>query len=288
MDFNDGARLDTSQVRDARGRGRGLAAGGGGISIVGLILFLVLGGDPQSLVQQDPGGSTPGATSDLAERCATGADADRDVDCRVVGVVNSVQAYWTGAFERTNRTYQEADTEIFQGSTTTQGCGSATSAVGPFYCPADATAYLDLGFFESLRDDYGASGGPFAVAYVLAHEYGHHVQNLLGTTEKRQRSRDTGPQSVAVRIELQADCFAGVWAANAVDTGFLARITEADVKDGLSAAAAVGDDRIQEASTGRVDQESWTHGSAEQRQTWFLKGYRGKDPGDCDTFTGRV
>lgn len=288
MDFNDGARLDTSQVRDARGRGRGLAAGGGGISIVGLILFLVLGGDPQSVVQQDQGGSTTGAVSDLAERCRTGADADRDVDCRVVGVVNSVQAFWTGAFERTNRTYKEADTEIFQGSTTTQGCGSATSAVGPFYCPADTTAYLDLGFFEDLRDNYGASGGPFAVAYVLAHEYGHHVQNLLGTTEKRQRSRDSGPQSTAVRIELQADCFAGVWAANAVDTGFLTRITEADVKDGLSAAAAVGDDRIQEASTGRVDQESWTHGSAEQRQTWFLKGYRGEDPGDCDTFSGRV
>ncbi len=291
MDFNDNARLDTSQVQDARGRrlgGRGLAVGGGGgIGVIGLVLFLLLGGDPQSLSQQNPG-TTPGAPSDLTERCQTGADADRDADCRIVGVVNSVQAYWTTAFAETQRQYTKADTQFFTGSTVTQGCGSATSAVGPFYCPADKTAYLDLGFFADLRDKYGASGGPFAQAYVIAHEYGHHVQNLLGTTSKRQRTRDTGPQSTAVRIELQADCFAGVWAANAVSTGFLTKITQTDIDDGLSAAAAVGDDRIQEASSGRVDQESWTHGSAAARQKWFLAGFQGADPSDCDTFTGSV
>ena len=284
MDFNDRARLDTSQVSDVRGRrggGRGMALGGGGLGIVGLLLALVLGVNPADLTGggDDSFGSGPVSTSDLAQRCQTGADADRDEDCRVVGIVNSVQSFWAGKV----RGYQPATTQLFSSATTT-GCGSATSAVGPFYCPADQGIYLDLGFFEVLRTDYGGSGGDFAQAYVIAHEYGHHIQNLTGTSQRVQRSRDQeGPQSGSVRLELQADCFAGAWAASAVQSDFLT-LDDADIREGLSAAAAVGDDRIQEKSTGRVDPESWTHGSAEQRQKWFRAGLRRGDPADCDTF----
>jgi hypothetical protein len=281
VDFDDDAGLDTSQVGDARGRsfpGGGLAIGGGA-GIVGLILALVLGVSPGELFGGDS--SRTVAASDLAQRCRTGADADRDLDCAVVAVVNSVQAYWRGAL---GPRYTEAKTFLFTGAVTT-GCGNATSAVGPFYCPADDTVYLDLGFFDDLRSSLGASGGAFARAYVVAHEYGHHVQDLLGTMDRAQRLGDTtGPASGSVRLELQADCYAGVWAANATRTGFVAMLTDADIADGLDAAAAVGDDRIQRNATGRVDRESWTHGSAEQRQRWFTTGYRAGRAAACDTF----
>ena len=232
-------------------------------------------------------GSVTSGGSDLAARCRTGADADRDEDCRVVGVVNSLQDYWSQAFADSGQRYTDSDTQLFTGSTTT-GCGSATSAVGPFYCPADDTVYIDLGFFDELRTTYGASGGDFAQAYVLAHEYGHHVQDLLGTSSRaRQSAAQEGPQGASVRLELQADCYAGVWTGQAERSGFLP-LDDADVREGLSAAAAVGDDRIQAKATGRVDPESWTHGSAEQRQTWFRRGLAAGDPADCDTFAGRV
>jgi uncharacterized protein len=289
VDFRDAARLDTSQVQDVRGRrlgGRGLAVGGGGgVGVIGLLLFLLLGGDPQQLSQLSGGvgGSEVRGASDLGDRCRTGADADRYQDCRAVGVVNSVQVFWDEAFRRTGRTYEASDTQLFTGATTT-GCGSATSAVGR-YCPADDTIYIDLGFFDDLRTRFGADGGPFAEAYVIAHEYGHHVQDLLGRTAG---DRSTGPQSGSVRLELQADCYAGAWAGNAVETGFIEELTQADVDAGLSAAAAVGDDRIQEAATGRVDPESFSHGTAAQRQRWFLTGYRSADPASCDTFSPRT
>ena len=290
MDFRNRARLDPSQVSDTRGRGgvgKGAAIGGGGLGIVGLLLALLLGVNPADLGGGGGGSDAlfPGGSgtvdSDLAERCRTGADADRDEDCRVVAVVNSVQGYWSGALEG----YTPAVTEIFSGSTTT-GCGAASSAVGPFYCPADQGVYLDLGFFEVLRTQYGASGGDFAQAYVIAHEYGHHVQNLTGQSAKVRRGQ-SGPQSDSVRLELQADCYAGVWAANAERDGLVV-LEEGDIEEGLSAASAVGDDRIQETSRGRVDPESWTHGSAEQRQKWFRTGLRSGDPNDCDTFSVRT
>ena len=284
MDFEEGARLDASQVSDRRGMGggRGVALGGGGLGIVGLILALVLGVNPSDLTGGGASGSTDTVTngSDLKERCATGADANRDEDCRIVGIANSVQAYWQSAVKG----YVEADTVLFTGQTQT-GCGAATSDVGPFYCPGDKLVYLDLGFFDDLRTKFGAQGGTFAQAYVIAHEYGHHVQDLLGVSAEGDR---TGPTSRSVRLELQADCYAGTWAKNAVSTHLVKPLTEADIADGLDAAGAVGDDRIQKEFQGKVTPESWTHGSSAQRKKWFTTGYRSGSPRSCDTFSGSI
>jgi predicted metalloprotease len=287
VDFEDDVALDTGQVSDVRGRrmGGGVAIGGGA-SILLLVVGLLLGVNPADLLGGGNGpanGAVP--ASDLRERCRTGADADRYDDCRIVGVVNSVQTYWSRAL---GSRYRASQTQLFNGGTST-GCGNASSEVGPFYCPNDETVYLDLGFFQVLRDRLGAEGGAFAQAYVVAHEYGHHVQDLLGTMDRVQRSGQTeGPKSGSVRLELQADCYAGVWAANAVRTGFVHELTQADVADGLDAAAAVGDDRIQRKATGRIDPESWTHGSAEQRQLWFTKGYGSGRADACDTFAANA
>lgn len=289
MDFDDSARLDTSQVRDRRGirRGgsRGIAVGGGGLGVVGLLIVLLInglgGGDGQGII--DNSGVDGGGLED----CDTGADADAQQDCRIVAVVNSVQDYWTRTFADSGDTYRQATTTLFTDQVST-GCGAASSAVGPFYCPPDEMVYLDLGFFAELQSRFGATGGPFAEAYVIGHEYGHHVQNLLGTSDDVGTGQ--GAESGAVRLELQADCYAGAWAAYAGDTdqSILSELTEADIRAGLDAAAAIGDDRIQEQSTGRVNPDTWTHGSSEQRQRWLLTGYESGDPGACDTFSGDI
>lgn len=294
--FDPNAQLDTSQVEDRRGRGgRGAVVGGvgGGLGIIVLIVAMLLGvnpfpdGDPS----QAPAGGAPQATGattqgGLAENCRVGADANEQQDCRIVGYVNSIQRYWTDEYNRRGQRYTPSRTTLFSDATQT-GCGGATSQVGPFYCPADQVVYLDLTFFNDLQSKLGARGGPFAEAYVLAHEYGHHIQDLQGTLERIGNDRE-GPQSAAVRAELQADCYAGVWANNATRTGFLITLTEADIAEGLDAAASVGDDRIQQRSGGRVSPESWTHGSSEQRKRWFSTGYQSGNPDSCDTFSGGI
>ena len=299
MRFDEDSQLDTSQVQDTRGRGgfprSGGVAIGGGAGILGLIVFVLLqllggGGTTSALPGID---QVQGADTNLREECQTGADANTKQDCRVVAVVNSVQGFWAAEFQRRGAQYQPAPTRLFTGVTQT-GCGTASSEVGPFYCPRDGTVYIDLGFYEELQTKFGAQGGPFAQAYVLAHEYGHHVQDLTGTMERVGNSR-SGAQSGAVRLELQADCYAGLWANHATtepgpDGGdpLVERITEEDIADGLNAAAAIGDDRIQERFQGRVNPESWTHGSSAQRQKWFETGYRTGDLDQCNTFQGSV
>ena len=284
MSFKPGADLDPSQVRDIRSRrGTGLAIGGGGIGLVLVVVYVLLGGDPAALsgLTDGAGGVVGPDDTTLITECQTGADANERTDCRIVGYVNSIQAYWTGALPNSGATYTEATTVLFTGSVST-GCGAASSAVGPFYCPSDEQVYLDLGFFDELQTRFGAQGGDFAEAYVVSHEYGHRVQDLKGVLDRQDGG--AGADSASVRIELMADCLAGVWANNAAGTGFLEPLASADIAEALDAAAAVGDDRIQEATQGQVSPEGWTHGSSEQRQAWFSTGYEQGALEACDTF----
>jgi uncharacterized protein len=305
MDFNEGANLDTSQISDQRSGGGGmgmggLAVGGGGLGIVGLLvvlLFNVLGGGAggggagglNGVLDGSGSGSVGADNTDLQQECKTGADANRSDVCANVGFVNSVQQFWTDYFAGQGKRYTPAKTVFFRGQTST-ACGQATKAVGPFYCPGDKLVYIDLGFYDDLRNQLGAKGGRFAEAYVLAHEYGHHIQDLLGTIDRVDSSGDReGANSQSVRLELQADCLAGVWAHGATGPGKLIKtITQQDIADGLDAAAAVGDDRIQQESQGRVNPESWTHGSSAQRQKWFTNGFKGGSIDSCDTFGGNL
>jgi predicted metalloprotease len=287
VDFEDDAQLDASQVEDARGMPvGGMAIGGSAIGLVSLIAAVIFGINPGHLLRGN-GGGTGAPPPNSVSKCHTGADADQSQDCRIVGVVNSVQAYWKREFADSGRTYSLARTRLFSGATST-ACGQATSEVGPFYCPGDKRVYLDLGFFQELHDKFGAKGGPFAEAYVVAHEYGHHVQDMLGTMRKVGNDRQ-GATSGSVRLELQADCYAGVWAKHAVSTGFFSKpFTSVDIADALDAAGSVGDDRIQKRARGRADPESFTHGTAAQRQHWFSTGYASGGPSRCDTFAGGI
>ncbi len=304
MRYRESGRLDTSGVQDRRGRGgmggggRGLAVGGGGLGLVGvlvLVLFQVIGGGGggggvgAGALGGQLGGLGEGQTADngqLEQQCQTGADANDSVDCAVVADIESIQDYWSGVL---GDRYVPTDTVFFSGQVQTS-CGGATSGSGPFYCPADQLVYIDLTFFETLQEQFGAEGGLFVNAYVIAHEYGHHVQNLLGYNQQVTPG-ETGPESGTVRLELQADCFAGSWANHAEtvpdESGqpLIAEITQDDIDRALDAAGRIGDDFIQrELGGGNVDQDAFTHGSSEQRQRWFTTGYETGDPGQCDTF----
>lgn len=259
-----------------------IAGGAGGAgAIVVLLVFLFTGQDVSGFL----GGGTGGGTSPdvgVVENCTSGADANADDDCRLDAGEEVINAYWEGELDG----YRAPDLVLVEQQAQTP-CGTASTRTGPFYCPTDETVYIDPAFWSILRDQLGAEAGDLAQLYVLAHEYGHHVQNLIGVFEQYPRD-GTGQDSNAVRTELQADCFAGAWTAaapeqtDAAGRPYLLAPTQEQIDDALNAAAAVGDDHIQEQS-GRVNPESWTHGSSEQRQRWFMTGYR-EGWRSCDTF----
>ena len=282
MTFNDDAKIDSSKVK-RRGRSTGIAVGGGGIAFV-IIAFVVgqlTGINIGDLAPQTGGG---GGDDTAIANCQTGEDANASLDCRIASAADSLDTYWPTQF---SSGYSTPETILFTDQVST-GCGNASSATGPFYCPADQTIYIDTSFYQELSTTYGADGGPLSELYVLAHEWGHHVQHLAGTTEGLDL-QDSGPDSDSVKLELQADCYAGSWAGAATEirndegVAFLDPITKEQVADALSAASAVGDDRIQESSGGSVNREAWTHGSSDQRQKWFLAGYNGGTDA-CNTF----
>ena len=307
MQYNEDARLDTSEVQDTRGgggimpsgRGGQVALGGGGLGIVGLIVvaLLSLSGhgqaaqDVQSVLGQlGQNGAAPTAdNSEIQQNCKTGKDANDKLECAVVADIDSIQDYWKAELPKLGKSYVPVDTVWFSGQVQT-GCGAATQASGPFYCPADKLVYIDLTFYNDLKTQFGAAGGPFVNAYVLAHEYGHHVQDLLGV-ESRINHSETGPKSDSVRLELQADCYAGVWANHAStvpdDSGkpLIEGITDEDIQNALDTAGRIGDDWIQKnLGNGQVNQKAFTHGTSAQRQKWFSTGFKGGDPKACNTF----
>lgn len=273
-----------------RGGKVGLGLGGGIVVLIAALLgvnpeiltaVLGEGGSEQPAIEQSAG-------TGLAN-CQTGQDANERLDCRILGTANSLNSFWPGYLTEYGVGYSIPKTVIFTGNVST-ACGAATSAVGPFYCPGDNKAYFDPDFFSQLETQFGSSGGPLAQEYVVAHEFGHHVQNLTGTIGQAQQDPQ-GAQSLAVRTELQADCLAGIWMRHASSQPapgssepFLQALTQQDLNDALSAASSVGDDRIQQAATGRTTPESWSHGSSEQRQKWLYTGYQTGDLTACDTF----
>ena len=286
------------QVEDRRGQGGGLGGvnmgglGGGGIPIpmgggiggivVIIIIFIVI-----QFLNGGLGGTGGGNGGTGGQGGVTSSLDPNDTQGQFINTVTvDVQTFWEQEFAAASRTYPTTVTVIFENGTQT-GCGVASSATGPFYCPADKKVYLDPGFFDELASRFGAPGD-FAQAYVIAHEYGHHVQDVLGTMDQvQQQQTSSNANELSIRLELQADCLAGMWAhwvsANP-DESDVESITDADVRDGLNAAAAVGDDRIQEQATGTIDKESWTHGSAEQRMKWFNTGFKQGSLQACDTF----
>ncbi|MBP2475362.1 putative metalloprotease [Crossiella equi] len=307
MRFNEDAELDTSQVEDLGSSGGGVGGrvlvGGGGVSLVGILIWFLMsqfGGG--GTLPSTPGSASgfdavrpnqPASDSRLAERCRTGADANRNQECAAVASINSIQGFWQDQFARSGKTYRKATTNFFSGAVNTR-CGNADSSVGPFYCPADSEVYIDLSFFTDLRQRFGAAGGTFVEAYVLAHEYGHHVQNLLGTSAQ-VRGNATGPASGSVRLELQADCYAGAWAnhastvPNSSGKPLITEITDDDVNRALDAAARIGDDFIQSQLAGRKpDPSQFSHGTSKQRQKWFTTGLRSGNPASCNTFDRNV
>ena len=294
MTFTSGSRLDPSRVQR-----RGASAGTGGMAIgggIGGLLLLVVGAflgvDLTGLFGGGSAGSSvsandPAAQTQLEQKCTTGADANASTDCLVVGTVNSLDSYWSSAMPGLGADFSYPDIVLFDSQTST-GCGTASVQTGPFYCPPDKTIYVETNFFQILSE-FGGSTGPLAQEYVIAHEYGHHIQQLLGVFDVADRS-GTGANSDSVKVELMADCLAGVWthfAATAPDasgTPFLVAPTDADIKDALSAAGSVGDDNIQKATQGQADPDTFTHGTSDQRIQAFTLGYQSGSVAQCDPF----
>ena len=284
MRFRD-RNVDVSGVDDRRGRGAPLAVGGGA-GILGLVVYLlvaVLGGDPSSLVQIPSSTRVEGTGESLEalrQRCNADGALERHNDCFLIKVYNEINEVWESELSG----YREPTLTFFEQAVQT-GCGTASSQVGPFYCPADQAVFIDLGFLQQLQQEFGATGRS-AQAYILAHEVGHHLQTLNGTEQRVRSQQQASPSRanrLSVAMELQADCFAGVWGKLA-DTRGNVSITEAELDEALNAAAAVGDDRIQAKTQGRVDPETWTHGSAQQRRDWYLRGFEQQSLEACNTF----
>ncbi len=299
---------NSSMIEDRRGQGGGGGGlgglggmfGGGGGGGTGIPLPGKMGGGLLGLIVMAAvlilprllGGS--GATSGSADQVTSpniqeettagseGGDCDTETAQIVCGAVIDIQTFWQREFEAAGRTYVVTPTVFFSGGTNT-GCGPAQSATGPFYCPADSKVYFDLDFLVQLQNQLGATGD-LAAQYIVAHEYGHHLQNVLGISDQVRQLEQQNPSQAnaySVRLELQADCLAGVWAHDADARG---QLQDGDIDEALNAAAAVGDDRIQQQSGGSVNPESFTHGTSEQRQTWFRRGYTSGSSDQCDTF----
>lgn len=285
MTFNDNARIDTSKVQRRKG-GRTAMIGGG--SLVGvLVLFIasqLLGVNLMPLADMSATQSSSNEQTLDLSHCTSGAAANEDDNCRMAGAADSLDVYWDAML---GEGYRIPGVILYTGSTSS-GCGTASTAVGPFYCPRDESIYVDTDFFQSLRSDFGASAGPLAQMYVLAHEWGHHISNLTGTLGKV--GNDSGASSGSVRLELQADCYAGAWVKDASQVKdangntFMKPVTSDEIADALNAAAAVGDDHIQQQAGQSVNPDGFTHGTSEQRQRWFQRGYE-SGPGACDTFS---
>jgi uncharacterized protein len=283
MRWSRGASGNVEDRRAMPGGRAALPVGGGVVGLVVTVLILLLGGGSgygvDSPFEQFP--SQPAAGGSTMDRAP---DAESDLVDFSSFVVGDLQGFWAGDFQRAGRAFSPTKLVLFRQATPT-GCGTGSAATGPFYCPADRKIYLDLGFFRELAQRFRAPGD-FAQAYVIAHEYGHHVQTLTGITKQVDGATRENPDqrnALSVRTELQADCLAGVWAHSTYERGLL---EQGDLEEGLTAAASVGDDRIQEQATGRISPETFTHGTAEQRSRWFRTGFDKGDATACDTFSG--
>ena len=283
MRWSGGRR--SKNIVDRRGSGRSRSLAGGGIGTIVLILVaMYFGVDPNFLIEGLQTASVPSSASGTRPDAA---DLANDPMADMISVVVAdTEDVWSGIFAGINRRYEEPRLVIFDGFTQS-ACGTGQAAMGPFYCPADKNAYIDLSFYRDLQDRFNAPGD-FAQAYVIAHEIGHHVQNLLGISSEVQRLRQqldqTEANQMSVLLELQADCFAGVW-ANHADRGSNIVLEEGDIEEALNAASAIGDDRLQQQSQGRVAPDSFTHGSSAQRVRWFRIGFSSGNPDRCDTFS---
>lgn len=286
---------ESENFRDDRGEGGGsgggfglggLPIGRGGIGLGGLAVIVVIswiaGIDPLALL----GGGDSGAMQDpVAQQAAAPTAEEKQNDSFVRKVLGSTEDTWGRIFQQSGQTYRPATLAVYSEQDSRSGCGVAQSAMGPFYCPTDQTVYLDEEFFKELKTRFGA-GGDFAQAYVIAHEIGHHVQDMLGTlgkaTAAQQHAGTADANAIQVRVELQADCYAGVWAA-----ANKAILDEGDIQEAMAAAQAIGDDTLQKQATGRVVPDSFTHGTSAERMRWLKRGFDSGDPAQCDTFEAR-